>query len=77
MMYGVPRSAAINGIDAAGYTDSVEPSAITRSAATAAAVARCRSSSRSDWPKLIVAGFSSPPQSHRGDRGCRDYLPDK
>src|SRR5258708_19890714 len=66
MTYGTPQSAAINGIAAAGYTDKVDPSATTRSASRAAALARSRLAGESDCPKLIVAGLSRPPQPPTG-----------
>src|SRR5437764_1343671 len=68
MTYGTPRSAAISGMDAAGYTESVDPKATTKSASAAADAARSRSFERSGWPKLIVAGLRTPPQAHRGGR---------
>src|SRR5262245_66337202 len=66
--YGTPRWAARSGSDAAGYTDSVDPSATTRSARRTAAAARPRSPARSDWPKLIVAALRMPPPPHVGGR---------
>src|SRR2546428_546028 len=65
--YNTPHTTTNKKIFAARYTEKIEPSTITKSAALAARSARSKSSLRRFWPKLIVAGFKKPPHSHKNN----------
>ena len=61
-----PASCATSNMRLIGPTTSEVPAATKRSQDAAAAKARSRSSSTSDCPNEIVAGFHGPPHGHAG-----------